>query len=296
MKRPRSRTRHAFFNQSRRDQKEPQDIPEWHSLRREAALVRHLIGSGVTSLGKASYGDKIGEYYIAFFGLSIGLERLAKLAIVANYAIAHNGQMPTNLSRFGHKLVRLLNCVDNFTAEHSLNLTFPRPTTQISNVIVECLDAFADASRGRYANFAALGDPNLRHEEPISTWWDQVAELILAEHYCGTPSQRKVEAGAKGIDAAISPFTKVLYTDERGDGVTDVRSALILTAKTKIVQRYGRFHALSVVRWLSDVFSQMSTTACYKHQVHAFSGVWEYLATYRVDDSFLKTRKIWPLV
>ena len=78
-------------NKSSRDHRNPQDVPEWHSLQREAALVRHLVGSGVTSLGKASYGNKIGEYYTAFFGLSTGLERLAKLILVVDHVIINNG-------------------------------------------------------------------------------------------------------------------------------------------------------------------------------------------------------------
>jgi hypothetical protein len=52
----------------------PWDAPEWHALKREAALVRHLLGSGVTSLGRANYADNMGEYYTALFGLSVGLE------------------------------------------------------------------------------------------------------------------------------------------------------------------------------------------------------------------------------
>jgi hypothetical protein len=43
--------------------------------------------------------------------------------------------------------------------------------------IIECLDAFADANRGRYANFVALDDQNLSQEEPVSKWWGEVAEL-----------------------------------------------------------------------------------------------------------------------
>jgi hypothetical protein len=87
--------------------KNPWDLPEWHAIRREAALVRHLVGSGVTALGRASYADKLGEYYTAFFGLSVGLERLCKLALVADHAISHNGGMPQEgvVSRFGHKLL-----------------------------------------------------------------------------------------------------------------------------------------------------------------------------------------------
>ena len=165
----------------------PWDIPEWLSAGREAALVCHLIGSGVTSLSKANYADKKGEYYTAFFGLSIGLERLAKLVLVADYAISNNRQMPAEqvVRNFGHELVRLLDAVSDISANHSLRLDYTRPNTQISTAIVECLDAFADARRGRYANFAALDDPNLGQEEPIRRWWGDVVELILAEHYYG---------------------------------------------------------------------------------------------------------------
>ncbi|MCM4863688.1 hypothetical protein MMS55_29130 [Escherichia coli] len=52
--------------------KNPWDIPAWHALGREASLVTQLIGSGATAIGKANYADKIGEYYTAFFGLSVG--------------------------------------------------------------------------------------------------------------------------------------------------------------------------------------------------------------------------------
>lgn len=48
--------------------KNPQDIPAWHALGREASLVTQLIGSGATAIGKANYADKIGEYYTAFLG------------------------------------------------------------------------------------------------------------------------------------------------------------------------------------------------------------------------------------
>ena len=132
-------------------------------------------------------------------------------------------------------------------------------------------------------------------DEPISKWWNNVAELILAEHYFGKPVQKRVEGRAQRIDALMAPFTTILYSNETGDALNDVRSASTLTGKTEFVQRYGRFYALCVVRWLSDVFSQLSRSACYRHHVDAFIGVWECLDTYCVNDSYLKTRKIWPL-
>jgi hypothetical protein len=276
---------------------DPWDIPEWHSIGREAALVRHLIGSGATALGRANYADRTGEYYTAFFGLSVGLERLAKLILVADHAITNDGHMPAEkvVRQYGHKLVDLLRAADRVAAKHALKLDYHRPTTAISQKVVECLDAFADAGRGRYANFAALGDPNLGHEEPIRKWWGEVAELILKEHYYGKLIQRNVEARAKIVDAVMSPFALVQFTNETGEAMQDVLTSSIRTGQTSLVQRYGRYHALTVVRWLSEVFSELSSAACYTHKIDAFFGVWEYFQTYTVDDSFLKTRKNWPL-
>jgi hypothetical protein len=278
-------------------EKNPWEIPEWHALGREAALVRHLVGSGVTALGRANYADKIGEYYNAFFGLSVGMERLAKLILVADHAISHNGRMPEErvIRQFGHKLVNMANAADEVAQKHKLPLSYPRPITAISARIMECLDGFADAGRGRYANFAVLGDPNLGQEEPIRKWWDEVAELILKEHYYGKQAQERVEARAKAADVIMSPFTMVNFTNETGEPMQDVLSSSIRTGQTGIVQQYGRFYTLTVVRWLAEVFSRLSSLACYTHNVDGFFGVWEYFQTYTVDDSFLKTRKIWPL-
>jgi hypothetical protein len=89
-------------------QRDPWDIPEGHALRREAALVRHLLGSGATALGRANYANKMGEYYTAFFGLSIGLEHLAKLILVTDLVISHDGRMPEQKvvrTRIGPELI-----------------------------------------------------------------------------------------------------------------------------------------------------------------------------------------------
>lgn len=277
--------------------KNPLEIPEWHALGREASLVRHLIGSGATAIGKASYADKMGEYYTAFFGLSVGLERLSKLILVADYAIKNNGKMPEEkvVRKFGHKLIDLCNEVERISKKAELSLNYSRPKQDISNKILECLDSFADARRGRYANFAALGDPNLTADEPINKWWGEVAECILNKHYYGKPVQKRVESRAEFLDTMISSFTMVIHTNENGRIMQDVESASIRTGQNTIVQKWGRYHSLTIARWLSAVLSEFSQIACHTHGINCFFGLDEYFDSYTVDDSFLKTRKVWPL-
>lgn len=277
--------------------KSPYEIPEWHSLGREASLVRYLIGSGATAIGRANYADKRGEYYTAFFGLSVGLERLLKLILVAHYAIASQGKMPNEkvVRKFGHKLIDLANEVEKISQERNLSLKYSRPTENISKKILECLDSFADARRGRYANFASLDNPNLTADEPINKWWGEVAECILREHYYRKAVQRRVESRAEFIDSVISPITMVIQTNESGHTMRNVESAFIRAGQNAIVQKWSRYHSLTLVRWLSDILSEISNIACHKYGIECFFGLEEHFYSYTVDDSFLKTRKIWPL-
>lgn len=276
---------------------DPLNLPEWHAIGREVALVRQLVGAGVTALGRANYADRIGEYYTAFFGLSVGFERLAKLIIVADYAISHDGKLPKqqHVSRFGHRLIELMAFIDEISKKHNLSLRYGYPTEPISRRIVECLDSFADAKKGRYANFVSLGDPNLGQNEPVRKWWDSVAEMILDKHYYGKEGQRRVESRAEMVHMVMSKDSMVLHTSENGDPLRDLFSASVRTGQTEFVQRYGRFYTLMVARWLSHVFDEIATVATYAHNCGAFFGAWEPLQTYTVEDRFLRTRKIWPL-
>jgi hypothetical protein len=272
-------------------------IPGWNALHREASLVRHLVGSGATALGRANYADQTGEYYTAFFGLSVGLERLAKLILVTDHALLNKGELPQQsvVSQFGHKLSALMDAAETVQQRHRVNVRYGRPQSEISKKIIECLDAFADARRGRYANFAALGDPNLGDEfEPIRKWWAEVAELILQNHYYGKPAQKRIENNAQMMATMVSGYASVLYINETGDVMQDLQAASARTGQTELVQKFGRYYTLTVVRWLSDLFSELSSTACYTNKMGAFFGHGEFFVPYRADDSFLKNRKIWP--
>jgi hypothetical protein len=276
---------------------DPTQIPEWHAIGRECALVRHLIGSGITALGQANYADKRGEYYTAFFGLSVGLERLVKLILVADYAISNGGRMPPEsvVRGFGHKLIALADAAEDIAVRRKLKVGYARPSSPISTKIVEALDSFADARRGRYANFLALDNPNLSNQEPINKWWDEVAELILREHFYGTKAEQRVKNNAEIVDTLLGRSAFVQFTNESGDTMRDVLTASIRSGQSTYVQKFGRYYTLLVVRWLASIFSALSNDACYGHGIHALAGAYEYFQTYTVEDHFLKTRKKWPL-
>ena len=279
------------------ESKDPWDIPEWHFIKQEAQLVRHLLGSGVTALGRANYADKKGEYYTAFFALSVGIERLCKLILVIDYTLSNDGRMPTQevVRKYGHHLEKLTDEVASAANRHAIREEYNRPAGKIVSAIISNLDGFADARRGRYANFEALGDTNLTSHEPVSKWWLEVAEPILIEHYKGTKTQTKVESNARLLDHLIGTFTLVRYTTETRELMSDVETASRRTGQTAVVQKWSRFYTLKLIRWLSEVYKEMAYKAVYGKRYDAFFGSWEFFDTFIVDDHFLRMRKIWPL-
>jgi len=65
-------------------------------LTQEAHLAKNALLSGFDLLLKANFfQDKDGYFYSAFFHISIGMERILKLAVVTDYMLSNNYQTPT---------------------------------------------------------------------------------------------------------------------------------------------------------------------------------------------------------
>ncbi|MFV0622580.1 hypothetical protein ACBY01_01035 [Sphingomonas sp. ac-8] len=277
---------------------DPFSIPEWNALHREASLVSQILGSGATALGRATYGSGFGEYYTAFFGLSIGIERLAKLILVADYALDNAGTLPNQqmVRKSGHRLKKLIGKVDEIATKRAIVVPHIGPENAICAAVIGCLDAFSDASKGRYANFEAIGNPSFDPaNEPVTKWWTEVVELILDTDYRGTKREVGVKSRAALFEAIVGRVTLVRFRDESGNRMTDVATASERTGQSEWAQKYGRFYSLAVVRWLAHIFDEMTHAAGYQPGLESLFGHYEYFQTYTVDDRLLLTRKIWPL-
>ena len=268
---------------------------EWKFINMESSFLRHLIGSGVTSLGRADHSGKgRSEYFRAFLQLSVGLERLAKLILAADYALTHQGSMPNGkyLKDFGHEIKMLLDTVEQIEKTQCLQNGYARPVDALSIAIIDNLDAFADAKRGRYANFSCMNDPAAYQHEPIRKWWAEVSEEILNNHYYGKEIEQRVTENATEIHRIQSPAL-VNYTDESGNPMTDIFSSSVHTGKTEVVQKWSRFYVLFIIRWLADIYRKISVKAAYGDQP-GFFGSEEFFACYTLADRELKSYKVWP--
>lgn len=280
------------------DRREPTLLPEWNALHRESSLVSQLIGSGATALGRASYGSGFGEYYTAFFGLSVGIERLAKLIVVADYIMENAGSLPKQsiIRKHGHNLDSLIKKVDGIASSRGIVVPHIGPTHPICTAIIECLDSFANASIGRYANFESIGNPNFNQaNEPVNKWWAEVVEPILTTHYRGKSAEFATKRRALLMDAVAGKSIFVRFSAETGSRIINVAEAFERTGQTKWAQKYGRYYSLSVVRWLSYIFEKLTYHTGYTPGYEVLFGHHEFFDGFVVDNTYLLNRKIWPL-
>ena len=59
--------------------------PTFSLLQQEGYLTRSCLYTGFSALSNANINNNKGDFYVAFFQLSIGLERLMKLALILDY-------------------------------------------------------------------------------------------------------------------------------------------------------------------------------------------------------------------
>lgn len=272
----------------------PWEYPAWHGFARETSLAVQLICSGANSIGRADYSN-LGAYYVALFGFANGLERLAKIVLAADYVLT-NGIAPgdAEFRKFGHHLPELVSAMLAIEHRRRMELTYPYPDDDITDSIIHALDLFADASRGRYANLATIAGTVSDHD-PVVYWWASVVEPILERHYRGSRREIRDRDVAAAVELLLRDSSVVLHTDESGNMITDLAAASRRTAESAVAQKYGRFYVLRLMRWASDLYGDLVWHGAYRERIAILFGHEERVATFRVPDEFLLSRKRWPL-
>lgn len=274
--------------------KSPFDNPVWQGLGREVDLSMQLICSGANEIGRASFYQQ-GHYAAAQFGFSNGLERLGKLILTSDSLLTTGAPLSDKeLRKRGHSIGDILNEAENIAKRRSLQVKYERPTGPISTAVISCLDDFAAASRGRYANHASLTGTPSPHD-PVAAWWNKVCKPILKDHFVGTHSEVIAKEKAARMQAFMGEHSVTLFFHEDGSVVQDLEKVTMMRHERTVTQRWGRFYTLSHARWLAEIFDGMTATARAEGGVNYFFGHYERVQTLRVADDLLRTRKSWPL-
>jgi hypothetical protein len=268
--------------------------PQWHALGSEAELAASQIAHGVTALGRAGQ-SRHGEYPAAFFGLSIGLERLGKLVVIADYRI-ERGRFPRNdflHKKFSHDLVRILDhCESASCARGAVSGRLRRPNDVVHQRIVETLSEFAKQTRYYNLDLIARGKA-ANMPEPVGSWWSRVGGPILARHYT-TRQMEKDNAIAESLNELLSPYMLIRQHTEASEPTSDLATVMRHSGATRVIQKYGRLYVLQIVRWLSYTISSLVHEAG-KNEIEPLFGLDEPFKAFWGDDHYFRRRKRWAI-
>ena len=267
-----------------------EDVERNKYINYEAELVSHLISSGIMALSRADSMKMRGDYYLSFFGLSIGLERFGKLVLAADYANNNYGAFPDQsyLRHLGHNLIAIFDEVEGIMKNEQVKDELQRPRDAATNAITENLSKFAEAKLGRYANFLGMENPSCIENEPLSGWWTEVGEKILEQHYYKMDAEKSTKILATACKKGVGKIDTSAFTDECGNAQLGTDKLFIHIEKTKIVQKWSKFYTLTIVRWLARSYFYIIRNS----KSPVFYGSDYHFNCYRVDDENLLTHSI----
>jgi hypothetical protein len=149
-------------------------------LQNESYLIESCIAHGLNSLRNSDLRRK-GNFYTAFFQLSVGIERLMKINLIMDHMAKHNLATPTGdvMRSHGHNLIKLFGLMRSLASWISPH---PLEAIRVGSIEHEILQFLADCadSSGRYFNLNRLTEGK-EGVDPLRKW-DEILFRILIEH------------------------------------------------------------------------------------------------------------------
>jgi hypothetical protein len=265
------------------------------ALNREAGIAAELIASGVTLLGRANYARN-GLYGQAFFNLSIGFERTAKLIYIADYAIDNASKSPSNdvlKSTIGHDLDQLFSHAEAVSVKRRKGRRFSeRPCTDIHDGIVLTLTEFARNTRYYNLDLVTGGRSVRSGRDPMTAWNERVIQPIIEKH-CKPARRRRIDKNAAIVSAMLADNTVVQHVNEAGSLIDTVYGASQHTGETEVVTKWAPLYVLQLARWLTFLIDELAQKGAYTYRIGAVLGIEEHFSVFFNEDRYLKSRRTW---
>jgi hypothetical protein len=260
------------------------------ALRRECALVAEHLGLGATAIGDAGY-ERAASYAQAFFALSVGFERGAKLALTLDSVLSSREFLDAEaLKRYGHRLDRLLQAVERLAASHGIT-DAALPDTPIHRAIVATLTDFA-ANVSRYYNLEILTPGSTAADDPIAAWYREVTQPVLVAHY-SEARRRLDEEKADAFAVPASTYVFVDVTLETGEAIQNPRDLLLRAAEVRVSRPWERMYVLQLARFVTRVIGNLGGLA--QQSGLPVPYLEEFFYMFQRDDRDFRTRKIWSI-
>lgn len=271
--------------------------PHWRALTAEATLASEQMASGARGLG-ALDPVRIGSFHTALFSLSIGYERMAKVALQIDARMETGDFLSEKeMRKRGHNIDTLLDHVEKMSIRRGYN-TDPdcgRPKSDITSAITGILTGFA--LKGRYNYLDSLGAPTAAPADAEKQWDADVMGPIAAAHL--SDRQRlTLEAKAAGARLLVDDMTKlnigalVRRQDVSGDVHSDLPSAMSRKQLYKLLIPYSRMYALQPARWLAYILTALAQDSVGSSGAHGdVPNLSEFFRWMLQDDAYFRQRR-----
>lgn len=189
-------------------------------LTQEAHLAKNTLLSGFDLLLKANFfQDKDGYFYSAFFHISIGMERVLKLAVVTHYMLTNNYHTPTIKqlkNEFGHDIRTL------YEQSQTLRPIYRNPQAMLptrtanDDALIEFFTEYGVGSR--YFNLNEICEARM-DRSPLDKWLN-IARSLYEEY---TPPHIKNKSALNlmyKMDREGPPNGFTTHLDEQGHPMT----------------------------------------------------------------------------
>ncbi len=198
----------------------PDFSPSFRLFQQEGYLVRGCLTTGLTALRDAPFKEK-GQYYTAFFQLSMGFERLMKLILILDHMAEHTSAVPSRSvlknygGKTGHDLVELVKSICSHSPRSSDDLL---ETIKSGSLAFDLINFLTDFGNGaRYYNLDALSSEK-PPDDPLSRW-NRIVQRILAEDF-DARHQDRVRRSSAALAEEIKDFTIARGFDLEGRPVS----------------------------------------------------------------------------
>ncbi|MCZ4277420.1 hypothetical protein [Rhodococcoides yunnanense] len=271
--------------------------PHWRALTAEATLASEQMAAGARGLG-ALDPVLIGSFHTALFSLSIGYERMAKVALqIAARIETGNFLSEKEMRKRGHDIDTLLDCVEAMSIRRGYDADpdCERPKSDITSAITGILTGFA--RKGRYNYLDSLGAPTTTPADAEKQWDADVMGPIAAAHL--SDRQRlTLEAKAAGAQLLVDDMAQldigalVRRQDVSGDVHMDLPSAMSRKQLYKILIPYSRMYALQPPRWLAHILTTLAQDSVGSPGAHGHvPNLSEFFRWMLQDDAHFRQRR-----
>ncbi|TSD93278.1 hypothetical protein FOV72_20130 [Gordonia rubripertincta] len=251
------------------------------------------LRAGATNLSRIE-PTLVGSFYAALFPLSIGYERLAKIALQVDARLETGEFLTTREMRdVGHKINGLFTQVEGIATRRGYTgVKYERPTDVITNAITAILTEFAVT--GRYNHLDSLGSPGV--SASAERQWDEQVMLPIAARHLTLRAEQKIASHAAAIDSSFSATEDLgviaFHHDVNGTFHTGPASMYMRSALYAKLIPYARMYAFRPGRWLAYIVDRLATEAISSpHTCGHVPYLIEFFPWLKGPDDFFQSRR-----